>query len=217
VRAAITRPEGSSSVRVGAEGADPQSIRGDRPITWRSPRDSARRHIGSSNMNTPKDTDTEARRMVKKEETRRRDLQWARQWYEGHPHCPACGGVEFKIVHTELDLTARCEIFRCKARGCRAHWCVGFWESAVMILREDEEDDWIEFADFDTPQPLYLSERESATLVAALRYWRREGPSSAGHERDVETDNGRLKSLSAEEMEALCERIIRSAAPPSST
>jgi len=31
-----------------------------------------------------------------------------------------------------------------------------------MILRDDAaEEDWIEFADFDTQQPLYLSERES--------------------------------------------------------
>jgi len=55
--------------------------------------------------------------------------------------------------------------------------------------------------------------RESATLQAALRYWRREGPSSAGHERDIETDSGRLKPLSAKEIEALWDRIAGCAAP----
>jgi hypothetical protein len=52
-----------------------------------------------------------------------------------------------------------------------------------------------------------FSERETATILAALRYWQREGSMSAGHERDIETDFDRLKPLSAEEVDALCERI----------
>jgi VIT1/CCC1 family predicted Fe2+/Mn2+ transporter len=51
------------------------------------------------------------------------------------------------------------------------------------------------------------SERETATILAALRYWQREGSLSAGHERDIETDFDRLKPLSAEEIDALGERI----------
>ena len=54
---------------------------------------------------------------------------------------------------------------------------------------------------------LIISERETATILAALRYWQREGSMSAGYERDIETDFDRLKPLSAEEVDALCERI----------
>ena len=137
-----------------------------------------------------------------------RDLRWARQWHEGHAQCPACGGIEFRLVHTHMDLATRYEVLRCKTRGCRTHWAVAFLESAVAVLREHGgEEDWIDLAGFDRPQRLYLSERESATLLAALRYWRREGPGSTGHERDIETDNDRLKPLSAEEVDVLCERL----------
>jgi hypothetical protein len=46
-----------------------------------------------------------------------------------------------------------------------------------------------------------------ATILAALNYWRREGLMSAGHEQDLATDDGRIHSLSGEEIDALCERI----------
>jgi hypothetical protein len=51
------------------------------------------------------------------------------------------------------------------------------------------------------------SERETATILAALRFWQREGAASAGRERDIETDGGRFEPLSAEEVDALCECI----------
>ena len=164
-------------------------------------------------MKTREDDDAGDRREAADSKRNRerhcRDLRWARQWFEGHAQCPACGGIEFRLVHTQMDLATRYEVLRCKTRSCRTHWAVAFLESAVAVLREDggKEDDWIDLAAFDRPQPLYLSERESATILAALRYWRREGPANAGHERDIETDSGRLKSLSAEEIDALCERI----------
>jgi hypothetical protein len=52
------------------------------------------------------------------------------------------------------------------------------------------------------------ADRETATILAALRYWRREGLLSAGHEREIASGHGRHQSLSAEEIDALCERII---------
>lgn len=52
-----------------------------------------------------------------------------------------------------------------------------------------------------------ISNRETATILAALRYWQREGLMSAGDEQDVASDGGRFESLSAEEIDALCERI----------
>jgi hypothetical protein len=70
---------------------------------------------------------------------------------------------------------------------------------------------------FDTPKAVQgaiddrsyvtFSEQETATILAALRYWRREGPLSGGHERDIASDFDRRQPLSAEEIDALCERI----------
>jgi len=67
-------------------------------------------------------------------------------------------------------------------------------------------------ADLRANQP--ISDRESAAILAALRYWRRERFSSAGHERDIETDFGRLQPLVAEEIDSLCERIARGSGGP---
>lgn len=52
-----------------------------------------------------------------------------------------------------------------------------------------------------------IFERETATILAALRYWQREGLMSDGDEQDVASDGGRFQSLSAEEIDTLCERI----------
>jgi hypothetical protein len=51
------------------------------------------------------------------------------------------------------------------------------------------------------------SQREMATILAALRYWQREGLLSGGREQDIATNEDRLRALSAEEIDALCERI----------
>jgi hypothetical protein len=51
------------------------------------------------------------------------------------------------------------------------------------------------------------SQRETATILAALRYWQREGLANGGHERAIADDIGRLEALSATEIDALCERI----------
>ena len=52
-----------------------------------------------------------------------------------------------------------------------------------------------------------ISDREMGTVLAALRYWQREGLASAGREREIATDCGRFESLSSGEIDALCERI----------
>lgn len=54
-----------------------------------------------------------------------------------------------------------------------------------------------------------ISRRETATMLAALRYWQREGLMSSGHEQEIATDNGRFRSLSAPAIDLLCERINR--------
>jgi len=145
----------------------------------------------------------EAEESERRQQTRRADLEWAQAWHGGCARCPNCGRTEFGLVDLDSDARERYESMTC--RDCGACWKVEFRESAVVILREeaDQDDEWIELA----PDPLRFSEREAATILAALRYWRREGPSSAGHERDIETDFDRLQALSAEEIDTLCERI----------
>jgi hypothetical protein len=54
-----------------------------------------------------------------------------------------------------------------------------------------------------------LSDRERATVLAALRYWRREGLMSSGRELDIADDHGRIRPLSAAEIDFLCERLGR--------
>lgn len=58
-----------------------------------------------------------------------------------------------------------------------------------------------------------MSDRETATILAALRYWQRVGLMSSGHEKDIASDGGRFQSLSAGEIESLCERINYRDAP----
>jgi hypothetical protein len=59
----------------------------------------------------------------------------------------------------------------------------------------------------DPPRDSSNSDRETATVLAALRYWQREGLMSAGRERDVAEDGGRFTALSALEIDTLCEKI----------
>jgi hypothetical protein len=47
--------------------------------------------------------------------------------------------------------------------------------------------------------------RETATVLAALRFWQREGAVSGGHEVEIATDGGRFAPLSNDEIDALCE------------
>lgn len=139
----------------------------------------------------------EADEIERKRKLRSTDLEWARAWHDGCARCPRCGCTEFGLVDFEADAGVRYESHGCE--GCGARWKVEFREAALVVLREDEEADWIEL-------PL-LSERETAITLAALRYGRRERLPSGGDARGLETAFGRLQSLSDEDIDALCERI----------
>ena len=52
-----------------------------------------------------------------------------------------------------------------------------------------------------------MDNRELATVLAALRYWQREGLMSAGHEQEIATDQGAFEALSKWEIDALCEKL----------
>lgn len=52
-----------------------------------------------------------------------------------------------------------------------------------------------------------MNQRELATVLAALRYWQREGLMSGGHEQDISTDGGKIEQLTTEEIDGLCERL----------
>jgi hypothetical protein len=51
-----------------------------------------------------------------------------------------------------------------------------------------------------------LDNRQTATVLAALRYWQREGWRSVGHEHDIASDGG-VEPLTASEIDALCESL----------
>lgn len=55
--------------------------------------------------------------------------------------------------------------------------------------------------------PYDLSHRELSTVLAALRYWQREGLMSAGHEVDIATDMGTIEPLTEDEIDELCLRL----------
>jgi hypothetical protein len=61
----------------------------------------------------------------------------------------------------------------------------------------------------DVRQNYPLTDREHATVLAALRYWQREGLMSGGHEINIATggDENYFDELSKKEIDALCERL----------
>lgn len=57
---------------------------------------------------------------------------------------------------------------------------------------------------FEYPEaPQALDDRETATILAALRYWQREGCMSAGPEQDIAPDD----PMTEAEIDDLCERL----------
>ena len=54
---------------------------------------------------------------------------------------------------------------------------------------------------------MQLNERDLATVLAALRYWQREGWVSSGHEHDIASNGGSLNPLTRDEIDDLCERL----------
>lgn len=101
-------------------------------------------------MNTREENVAEMKReadeIERKQQVRRADLDWARQWHDGCARCPTCGRTELGVVDLEAEGQLRYESMSCK--GCGARWKVEYRESAVAILREDtdHDDDWIELA-----------------------------------------------------------------------
>lgn len=54
---------------------------------------------------------------------------------------------------------------------------------------------------------LNITEREFATLLAALRFWGRVGPDLGGAEMDIATNGGVIEPMSEGETDALAERL----------
>jgi hypothetical protein len=93
----------------------------------------------------------EEQEIAEQQELRRHDLKWAQEWCDGEAHCPRCGGSDFHVVDENSEGRVRYETLRCKTDPCGARWQVEFRETALVILRDDGEDDWIEFPIADTP------------------------------------------------------------------
>ena len=146
----------------------------------------------------------EAKEIEANAQIRRGDLRWAEQWHQGSAQCPRCNGTEFRVVDVEHEGQMRYESFQCKAASCGVRWKVEFRDAALVVMGDAIgcEDDWIEFSNQDG-----FSERETATILAALRYWQRTGSTGGTLERDIATDCDGLEPLSREEIDALCERI----------
>lgn len=60
---------------------------------------------------------------------------------------------------------------------------------------------------YHKPSVYELDDREHATVLAALRYWQREGLMSSGHEGDIATNGSTLPMMQPHEIDALCERL----------
>ena len=86
-------------------------------------------------------------------------------------------------------------------------WYEGFLHKTDICVRSEEVR--IKDLGIDLGPETTVSEdnRTTATILAALRYWQREGVRSEGHEQDIATDGGRYAPLTADEIDALCERI----------
>lgn len=54
---------------------------------------------------------------------------------------------------------------------------------------------------------IQLTDAELATVLAALRYWQREGLWSEGHEHVIASNDGEVTPLDADAIDDLCERI----------
>lgn len=63
----------------------------------------------------------------------------------------------------------------------------------------------------DPRQTVKVTDIEHATILAALRYWQRAGRCGEDHttepEGDIATNGGTIEPLTADEIDAFCERI----------
>jgi hypothetical protein len=147
----------------------------------------------------------EAEELDERQQSRLKDLQWAEQWQRGDCMCPRCRNSKFRLIEVVREGSTRYEVYQCKNSTCKSRWEVEFRETALVICPESDgpEYEWLEIKRWP------ISGTERATLLAALRYWQREGLNSAGHERDIATDGGCLEPLSPRQIDALCLSINR--------
>lgn len=54
---------------------------------------------------------------------------------------------------------------------------------------------------------IQIDHRQLSTVLAALRFWQREGAMSGGHEQDIADDGGTIEQLTPDEIDTLCEEI----------
>jgi hypothetical protein len=136
--------------------------------------------------------------------------KWADSWFAGSASCPMCSGDDLQIVDANTDDSTRIEVWECASKDCAMRWQVELRESAIGLYQDADavDSDWYE-RDENPPafESVAKDGRARATILAALRYWQREGLISAGREQDIATDSGRLPPLTAEEIEVLCAQI----------
>jgi hypothetical protein len=89
----------------------------------------------------------------REQEIRRRDLHWARRWRDGEGRCPRCAGEEFQVDDVESEGRMRYESFKCRDAACGARWKVEFCESALVVMAEGREQDWIELLSLSDLEP----------------------------------------------------------------
>lgn len=80
-------------------------------------------------------------------------------------------------------------------------------DMAVYSAQTDDEIGRRRRAERESTKPVPMIGRELATVLAALRYWQREGLMSSGVEHDIADDGGIWKPLGVEEIDDLCERL----------
>jgi hypothetical protein len=98
----------------------------------------------SAKVNTRQVAMRNVEEIERQRKIRLQDLRWARRWRDGDAQCPRCAGAEFQIVDVESDGKMRYETFRCRDVACDARWKVEFCESALVVVSEDGDQDWID-------------------------------------------------------------------------
>lgn len=148
-------------------------------------------------------------------------IDWADEWSCGcDDECPKCGKSHSPNDQTWLP---NCDIFGPEKLLWQALPEKGDKEGEAAYLAKLESIAQIETVGPEGQrivQPVRASggvwlgddtlqhRRETATILAALRYWQRwEGFLTGCAENAIATDGGEIEPLTAEEIDALCERL----------
>ena len=110
------------------------------------------------------------------------DQVWELSGIQDQGYCDDCGG-EARLVERHVDMDGN---------------DAGPVTAADLFGGEQFEDPAL---------PPSVDRRELATIIAALRFWQREGAASDGLVHDIASDGETLKPLGADEIDALCERL----------